>query len=680
MPGLTRTRIVALVLIGLAFLGLAYLGVGRGGEAVSVPKGALAGDLLLEPCTYETEAGSYAADCGTLVVPENRADPGSRAIAVDVTRIRALSPNPREPIFRLEGGPGLTNMDFARASRFAEDHDVVLVGYRGVDSSVRLDCPEVESALKHSTDFLANESLAAYSNGFRTCAARLTDEGVDLRGYSIVAQADDLEAARKALGYSRIDLLSESAGTRLAMIYAWRYPQHVNRSVMIGVNPPGNYLWNPQATDEQIDRYSKLCAADRHCSGQTDDLGALIDSQVKHIPDHWLFLPIKPGNVEIASFLGLFETTQELAAPIYASTTLSSWLSQADGDASGLWFQSLAADLFLPGSFVWGEYAAVGRVDAQAADRYFSAGHTDANLGYAGTKFTWGGGGLAHSWPATPDEDEYDQIPRSDAETLLIGGELDFTTPPQIAAKELLPYLPNGHQVVLPGYGHSTSFWEEQANAGTKLVTTFLDTGRMDKSGYRPRPFDFTPELRQPSLAKGMAGTMVGLAALTVLSLVWMPLRLRRRKRFGGKTSALLRSVYAVVLGLGGWFAGILLVITTMPGTPLDDPLLAVLSVGVPVGLGLYWAWLDRGLPASMKLEGFALGVVGALVGAWLGFRAGTDLLALITSIVGAIAGGNLGLVLLDVAGGRGAAERSEVYNEVPGGVGGLAGGASAGR
>ena len=91
--------------------------------------------------------GSYAADCGTLVVPENRADPKSRLIALPVTRIRARSDDPAEPIFRLEGGPGGTNMEFERASRFADDRDVVLVGYRGVDGSARLDCPEVESAL-----------------------------------------------------------------------------------------------------------------------------------------------------------------------------------------------------------------------------------------------------------------------------------------------------------------------------------------------------------------------------------------------------------------------------------------------------------------------------------------------------------------------------------------------------
>jgi hypothetical protein len=148
-------RIVALVLIALAALGLAYLRFSPDAGSVSVPKGAHAGDLgRLHSCTYATEKGSYAADCGTLVVPENRADPQSRLIALPVTRIRARSAHAAEPIFRLEGGPGKTNMKFSAASRFAGNHDVVLVGYRGADGSSVLDCPEVESALSHSTDFL----------------------------------------------------------------------------------------------------------------------------------------------------------------------------------------------------------------------------------------------------------------------------------------------------------------------------------------------------------------------------------------------------------------------------------------------------------------------------------------------------------------------------------------------
>jgi pimeloyl-ACP methyl ester carboxylesterase len=83
-----------------------------------------------------------------------------------------------------------------------------------------------------------------------------------------------MEAARTALGYDRIDLLSESAGTRTAIIYSWRYPESIRRSVMIGVNPPGHFLYYPGTTDEQIDRYAALCAKDDSCRARTDDLSA----------------------------------------------------------------------------------------------------------------------------------------------------------------------------------------------------------------------------------------------------------------------------------------------------------------------------------------------------------------------------------------------------------------------
>ncbi|MGH3024396.1 MAG: alpha/beta hydrolase [Gaiellaceae bacterium] len=646
---MTRSRIVALTLIGVVALGLAYLKLGSADEAVSVPAGALAGDLILDPCTYSTEDGSYAADCGTLVVPENRADPESRLIALPVTRIKAKSDNPAEPIVRLQGGPGITNMEFEKASRFADDHDVVLVGYRGVDGSSALDCPEVESALKRSTDLLGEKSFRAYADGFRACAARLTDDGVDLAGYSLAQRVDDLEAARKALGYDRIDLVSESVGTRTAMIYAWRYPESIHRSVMIGVNPPGNFLWDPETTNEQIVRYSELCSQDASCSERTDNLAASMRGTAADIPDDWFLLPIKEGNVPVASFYGLMESTME-NAPLASPMTLSSWLSADEGDASGFWLQSLLADLFFPGAFVWGEYAAVATYDAEAARDYFSSGgrKLEANLGYATTAFGWGGGRLIDAWPAAPDASEYSRARTSEVETLLIGGALDFATPPQVARKELLPSLPNGRQVVLPGFGHSLDFWTYQPEASSRLITTYLATGEVDDSLYEPQPVDFTPEVTQTALGKGIGGAMVGLALLTVLSLLWMPLRVRRGP-FGRKTGATLRSVYPIVLGLGGWFLGVLIVITTMPGVALDDELLAVLSIGVPVGLGIYWAWAHRDWPARKKLVGLAAAVAGALVGGRLGFHAEDDLLALLTAIAGASVGANLALVLLDV-------------------------------
>jgi pimeloyl-ACP methyl ester carboxylesterase len=645
----TPARIVALVLIALAVVGLAYLSFAPDSGAVSVPSAARAGDLILEDCEYATEDGSYAADCGTLVVHENRADSDSRLIALPVTRIRATSNQPAEPVFRLEGGPGKTNMTFSKASRIADDHDVVLVGYRGVDGSSVLDCPEVESALKHSTDLLGQKSLRAYAGAFRSCADRLTDDGVDLAGYTLPQRVDDLEAARVALGYERINLVSESVGTRTAMIYSWRYPRSINRSVMIGVNPPGNFLWDAKTTDEQIGRFADLCSRDDACSKRTDDLTASLATT--DIPERWFFLPIKRGNVRVASFYGLMETTQE-NAPLSAPMTLSSWLSAAEGDPSGFWLQSLLADVFFPGSFVWGEYAAAATLDARAANRYFSSERQQSrsNLGRAATTFGWGGGRLSDAWPASPDDRKYSRVRTSNVETLLVSGQLDITTPPHVAKKELLPYLPNGEQVVLPGFAHSLDFWTYQPEASRRLLNTYYESGRVDDSLYESQRVDFTPEVTQTALAKGIAGTMVGLALLTFISLLLMARRVHKRGRFGRKSGAMLRSLYSIVLGLGGWFLGVLIVVTTMPGTPLDHQLLAGLSVGVPIGLGVYFSWVNRDWSAATKTMGFVAAVGGALVGAWLGFHATTELLALVTAIVGAAIGANLTLILLDIA------------------------------
>jgi pimeloyl-ACP methyl ester carboxylesterase len=642
----TAARIVALVLIGLMVLGLAYLRFAPDSGSVSVPDGAMAGDLILEDCDYATENGSYAADCGTLVVPENRADSDSRLIAVPVTRIHAQSEDPGEPIFRLEGGPGVTNMQFSKASRFAENHDVVLVGYRGVDGSVRLDCPEVESEVARSTDVLGEKFFRAFDGAYRACADRLTDDGVDLAQYGLVQQVDDLEAARKALGYDRVNLLSESAGTRTALIYAWRHPQSIHRSVMIGVNPPGRYLWDEETTNEQLARYTELCSEDAHCAGRTDDLVAAMSRN--DIPDEWLFLPIEDANVRIAAFFGLMESTSE-AAPLNAPLTLDSWLSVAEGDASGFWLASLFGDVALPKMTVWGQRAAVGSIDAQAAREYFSSGPEgrESNLGYAATAFVWGGGRMVDAWPATAEADEYRRLRTSEVETLLVGGELDFATPPQHATEELLPYLPNGRQVVLEELGHTVDFWSQQPDANGRLINTFFDSGEVDDSLYEPGNVDFTPSVSHGTIAKIALGSLLGLSALTVLSLLLMALRARRRP-FGRKASAVLRSLYTVVLGLGGWSLGALLVLTTMPDVPLDHELLAALSIGLPIGLGVYFASVNRERPG--KTAGFAAALAGALAGAWLGFHATVDMAALLTAIAGAVVGGNLSLIVLDIS------------------------------
>jgi len=659
----TPTRIVALVVIGVMLFGLTYLRFAPGAAAVSVPQGAHAGQLTMHACTYATEQGAMPADCGTLVVPENRASSKSRLIALPVTRILARSSHPLAPIFYLNGGPGITNMTFPQAGRLTAQHDVVMVGYRGVDGSSVLNCPEVTAALETS-DYLGKASLSAYSQAFASCAKRLERDGVDLAGYTLAEQADDIEAARVALGYKRIDLLSESAGTRLGMIYQWRYPNSVDRSVMVGVNPPGNFIYSGAEIDQGIERYSALCAKQPACRARTANLAASMKHTAADMPSSWYSLPIKPGNALVGTFLGLTEATS-VDSPLSGPMTLDSWISAAHGDPSGLWLLSTMANLTLPQSFTWGEFASIGMADAQPVERYFSSGADRGSIiGNPLGEFLWGAGGLVHAWPANPGENQYTRVQNSSVPTLLIGGTLDFETPAQNATKELLPHLSNGHQVILSGLGHVDDFFSYEPRASTQLLTTFYATGQVDTSRYTPNAVSFATSPTQAAIAKDLLAFMIGFALLAVIWLVILAIRVRRRGGTGRKTGAWIRSAGPIVFGLGGWFLGALLVLRFWPNVPLEDQLLAVVSVAVPIWLGVYAGWVRTDTRKAMRAKGIGAAGVGAVVGATLGFHATSGLIALITTIIAAAVVSNLSLLVLDIwterAASRGTAAPAE--------------------
>jgi TAP-like protein len=347
--------------------------------------------------------------------------------------------------------------------------------------------------------------------------------------------------------------------------------------------------------------------------------------------------------------------------------TLDTWLSAAHGDPSGFWFMSLLGDLLIPESHVWGELAATGTQDAKAVAAYYAAGGDPGSiLGNAGTDHLWGGGGMARAWPATPDRDEFTQVRPSAVETLLVGGTLDFSTPPKNATRELLPHLSNGHQVVLAELGHTNDFWTYEPEAGSRLINTFFDTGAVDDSGYTRRAMDFSTGVTFSALAKGILGFLLGFALLALGSLVWLPYRVRRRGRIGPKASVWLRSVSPLVTGLGGWSLATLAVLTFAREVPFGDPALAIFGAGVPVGLGIYLAWVRRDWWPRTSIAGFGAAVGGSLLGAWLGFHATTGLLALVTTIVGAAVTANLALIVLDIAWDRSGRPRTRDRKPAP--------------
>lgn len=482
--------------------------------ARTLPEGAKPNDLMLKPCTFKTKAGKYAADCGPLVVPENRGKADSRLIALPVMRIRATSGNPAEPIFWLEGGPGMSNLKFKLPAWLLTNHDVVMVGYRGADGSAVLNCPEAAEAIKGVGDnLLSAESCANFGNAIARGFARLRDKGFELDGYNMLEVVEDMEASRIGLGYERVNLLSESYGTRVAQIYARQHPERIHRSAMIGVNPPGHFVWSPATIDAQLQYYARLCAQDANCSRRTADLTATIRNVAHNMPSKWLFLSIDAGKVKVITFVLLFH--RKTAAMVF-----DAYIAAEKGDPRGLALMSLAHDFVFPSQIIWGDLAAKAVSADYDSTRDYAAdmNPSGAIIGSPLSLLQWSS--LKNNWPMKLLPDEFRKAQPSEVETLLISGSIDFSTPAEFATEELLPKLIKGKQVILAEIGHTQDVWNVQPQAMERLLTSFYDTGVADDSRFIYAPMDFKVSWGFPMLAKLMLGVMLLIAA-AVVAVIW---------------------------------------------------------------------------------------------------------------------------------------------------------------
>lgn len=503
-----KTKILLIVLLVLAITAMFFAFKSK--QKITLPSNARAGDLTLEPCDYKTKTATYKAECGTLIVPENRLKPTSRLLALPVKRIHADSDPPREPIFYLGGGPGMSNMGFNPADELLAKHDVVLVGYRGVDGSSVLDCPEYSKAtLGDGRDVFSDKSLAIMTEAVKACSARMNAEGVDLSGYTIQQVVEDLETARVALGYEKINLSSESYGTRVAQVYATLHPESLNRSAMIGVNPPGRFVWEPAMVDAQIEYYSQLWAKDETARARTADLAETMRNVSRDMPKRWLFFPIDAGKVKTMAFMMFFNRNT-------SAMVFDAYVAAEHGDASGLALMSMAYDLFVPKSFVWGDFFAKGGSADLNPNRDYTATlrAPESIIGSPVAFAIWAP--LSQAWPQGKMSYELSKVHPSDVETLLVSGSIDFSTPAEYATNELLPSLKNGKQVILSEMGHVSDLWNVQPKATLRLLTSFYDTGKADESHYKYEPMNFKVSLGFPVLAKILFAS----SALLILGLV----------------------------------------------------------------------------------------------------------------------------------------------------------------
>jgi pimeloyl-ACP methyl ester carboxylesterase len=525
-----RTLWIALMLFGVLLLAGC---TPKNATATVVPEGAKAGDLTgLASCEFQAPGSKtkYAAECATLVVPENWEKAGSRLIALPVVRIPASGPNPAEPVFWLMGGPGGPNLTWSPPDWLLKSHDVVMVGYRGAEGSVVLACPQVNHLVKThvGTGLFSEQARSQYGAAVKQCAATLQNAGVDLSGYTIPGVIADTEAARKALGYQQINLFSESYGTRVAQIYAYLHPDSLHRLVLVGVNTPGHFIWDRAVFDKMIGHISELCAKDASCQSRTSDFAQAMYTVNHHMPKRWLFFNIDADMVRMATH-NMFMSSPTM--PLI----LDAYLAAAQGDPSGLAIVNWIFPMMLSENDpIYGDQLNKGAtVDLEKYGGIESVSLGNSIMGAPLSEWLWP---MAKEWPVSLIPKELREFQESNVEMLLVNGTVDFSTPPT-ALDEARPYFHKAQMVLLPEFSHVGDEYTIQPQAFERLITSYYDNGVADASLYVYQPLSFKPSITLTLLAKLAVGAMVVLPALLILGVVLVVRRLRRRRSASSELS-----------------------------------------------------------------------------------------------------------------------------------------------
>ena len=220
-----------------------------------------AGPPAEEPITFEASSGNTVdAFRGTLTVPENRADPGSRTITLSYIRFPATTDAPGSPIIYLAGGPGGSGSGTAAGPRFPlfmamrRHGDVIAFDQRGTGESTELPrC--VSSVVPSQTEALSDEAYAElYRAAAVECAAFWRSEGVDIGGYTTRESVRDLSALRQHLNADRMTLWGISYGTHLALAALDEIPDEIDRAILASTEGLDHTVKLPAETDAYFDR------------------------------------------------------------------------------------------------------------------------------------------------------------------------------------------------------------------------------------------------------------------------------------------------------------------------------------------------------------------------------------------------------------------------------------------
>lgn len=394
--------------------------------------------------------------CGSVSVPENRADPAGRTIALNVVVFEALDADESGSAqFDLEGGPGFAVTESAAfyasdGKAYRQHRDVVLVDMRGTGASNPLRCRDIEAAS------LANPSGPLYpAELVRKCRDALAGSA-DVRQYTTAAAAEDIDSVRKALGYERIDLNALSYGTTLALRYIADHPDRVRTAVLMGAvpakaTPPAHHA---DAADRGLNLLIDACARDAGCAKQYPDLAGEVDIVRSRLSP-------EQGAIffeRLRTLLYLPATSRQVPALLHAAAIGREVpLAKPRGRvfADGLYLSITCSESIA----VMDQPEAIARADATPFGSYRLTRQRDA----------------CAEWPlAQPDRDLLRE-PSSRVPMLLISGALDPVAPTAWSV-DLAKSFPNARLVVVPEGAHVMDGLDGLDTCLDDMILRFVET------------------------------------------------------------------------------------------------------------------------------------------------------------------------------------------------------------
>ena len=442
----------------------------------------------MTPCVGKSNA--YVL-CGRVVVP---LDPTGKVAGTVTLHVEELPNSPAgnrtsKVMVLLAGGPGQAATAAFELRHYGDVWRHLFPGYtivayddRGTGRSSPISCPGLRGA-----------EVAPVEAAITLIGACSRNLGARRSFYTTRANASDLEAIRAALGVDRIAIYGVSYGTRHAIEYAYRYPEHVERLILDSTTLPS---W-PDPYEAETLRVvpatlKSLCTT--HCPTsalgrefvtlanrlQTSPVRAVVPRPGRgpaHVRlDGYVLLGLGvavdlaptlmselPAAVHVA-LAGEMQPLLRLAALAMPATTVSAY------DVSETVFIATTCN---DGMFPWGSETSQSRRDALLVQsvRRLAAG-------VAGPFGEWaplsGPARACEQWPGTGEDPTLPAGKGPSVPVLILSGSRDMRTPTS-NARSVARLFARSRVVVVPGVGHAVA---GSAPCAARIITAWLRGNR----------------------------------------------------------------------------------------------------------------------------------------------------------------------------------------------------------